>query len=120
MLLNLLWFVCENPPYRASGGLHLGVSEGPSYSTLDSRILIIRSPTEDTLIFGKSQSPAMVLQDRVRLCQAGRQERRMLACLGGVGTWRIWCSKLSEGQGCRVVVAGFGQVLGLGSKLLAR
>ena len=36
--------------------IHLGVSEnrGPQYSTLNSRILIIRIPKQSTLIFGKS------------------------------------------------------------------
>ena len=36
--------------------LYLGVSEnrGPEYSTLNSRMLIIRTPKQGTLIFGKS------------------------------------------------------------------
>ena len=35
---------------------HMGVSEnrGPEYSTLNSRIHIIRTPKEGTLIFGNS------------------------------------------------------------------
>ena len=38
----------------------MGVSEnrGPKYSTLNSRILILRTPKEGTLIFGKSHVAA--------------------------------------------------------------
>ena len=45
------------PQPRENASIHMGVSKntGPSYSTLNSRILIIRTPKKKVpLIFGKS------------------------------------------------------------------